>query len=464
MFLDDNYLLNNDVAKNLYFNYVKELPIFDYHCHVSPREIFEDKPFDNYSEISLSGDHYKWRLLRNDGVPENEITGDASPYSKFYSFCRLMPKLIGNPIYVWTHLELRRYFGYEKPLSEATADEAWDAVNSAIRGNKMSPRYFIDASNVSFIGTTDDPCDDLSWHEKLAEDQSFGTTVAPSFRPDKAINVRMPGYAQYIANLGKVCGRGIISLDDLKNALIDRIKLFKAKGMVASDHGLYYFMEKPSENYDLNAVFQKALSGEIPTAAEFDAFQFEMLLFLAAEYRKNDIVMQIHYGAGRNLNSRSFDALGPDTGFDTINPKASQNGLGDFLDALEKNDCLPKTVIYSLDPNDNQMIDSVIGAFQCGGIRGKIQHGAAWWFNDTRQGIISHLHSLSELYVLGNFIGMLTDSRSFLSYVRHDYFRRILCNYLSDVVNEGSYPLDYDALGKIAADISYYNAREYFGF
>ena len=464
MFLDDDYLLDNDTARYLYTNYVKDIPVFDYHCHLSPKDIFEDKCFDNYTEISLSGDHYKWRLLRGEGVSENEITGDADPYTKFYRFCCLLPKLIGNPVYVWTHLELKRYFGYDRPLSEATAADAWEKINGTVRFLKMSPRYFIGCSNVRFIGTTDDPCDDLSWHSRLAWDRSFKTTVAPSFRPDKALNVTSADYRRYIEKLGVVSGTRILSLDDLKNALSGRIRVFKGHGMLASDHGLPYFMEKPEPYQDPDRIFKKALSGEVPSREEYDAFAFEMLTFLAREYKNNDVVMQIHYGAKRDLNSKAFGLLGPDTGFDAIGNCGLKYGLADFLDTLERYDMLPRTVIYSLDPNDNAMIDSVIGAFQGHGIKGRIQHGAAWWFNDTYRGIMDHLRSLSGLSVLGNFIGMLTDSRSFLSYVRHDYFRRILCSFLSEQVNEGSYPRDLDLLGGIAADISYNNAARYFGF
>ena len=464
MFLDEDYLLDNEAAKDIYFNYVKDLPIFDYHCHVSPREIFEDRPFSDYTAIGLSSDHYKWRLLRGEGFPEEEITGDAEPFTKFYNFCRLMPKLAGNPVYVWTHLEIRRYFGYFKPLSEATAEEAWEHINAAIVSKRMSPRYFIGRSGVCFIGTTDDPCDDLSWHSKIASDSTFKTAVAPSFRPDKAVDITRPDYARYISSLGEVCGMNIASPDDLKNALTSRILYFKERGMLASDHGLAYIPEKPSRRIDLGAVFAKVLGGGVSAREESDAFIFDMLTFLAGEYHRNDIVMQIHYGAGRNVNSRSFRALGPDTGFDTIGPKRPANGLADFLDELEKDGRLPKVVVYSLDPCDNALIDSVIGAFQSRGVKGKVQHGAAWWFNDTKRGITDHLQSLSGLSVLGNFIGMLTDSRSFLSYVRHDYFRRILCGYLGRLAEEGSYPMDRDALARIAAGVSFFNAVEYFGF
>ncbi len=463
-FIDKNFMLKGDIAKKLYLETAKDAPIFDYHCHINPQEIYEDKRFKNITELWLGGDHYKWRLMRSNGVPEKYITGDASDYDKFAKFCELMPKLAGNPMYVWCHLELKMYFGYDKPLSEETCDEAWKFLNARLSEPSFSARNIIKRSNVRMIGTTDDPADDLKWHRLIGEDKSFDfCKVLPSFRPDKALHIENRGFAEYIKTLGDSAGIKINSIRSLKEALSERLDYFVSMGMKATDHGLNYFAYKDTDDFEANRILMKVLNGVRPTEYDTVKYMSNLLKFLGGLYVKHNVVMQIHYGAQRNVNRPAFRALGPDTGFDCISTRPSSDYLTAFLNSLLESGSLPKTVIYSLNPQDNEMIDTVIGSFQGEGICGKIQHGAAWWFSDSKPGIEKHLKSLASLTVLGNFIGMLTDSRSFLSYARHDYFRRILCSFIGKLADEGEYPCDEKYLKRIVSDICYYNALNYFG-
>lgn len=463
-FIDDKFMLKGEVAEKLYYGVAAGAPIFDYHCHIDPREIYGDRRFDTITAIWLGGDHYKWRLLRSNGVPEKYITGDATDYEKFEKFCELMPKLIGNPMYVWCHLELKMYFGYEKPLSKETRREAWDFLNAKLREPSFSARGIIKRSNVKMIGTTDDPADDLKWHKLLREDSTFDyCEVLPSFRPDKSLHIENAGFVDYIAKLGKVSDIKIDSLLKLKEALSARLDYFVSLGMKATDHGLNFFAFDQTDDVEADRIFKKVLAGGKPDEIETVKYISNLLVFLGGLYVKHGVVMQIHYGAQRNVNGPAFEKLGPDTGFDCMSTRPASDELTAFLDALIRRNALPKTVIYSLDPHDNEMIDTVIGSFQGEGVCGKIQHGAAWWFNDTKSGIERHLESLANLTVLGNFIGMLTDSRSFLSYARHDYFRRILCSFIGDLVENGEYPEDYNSLKEIVYNICYGNALRYFG-
>ena len=458
-FMDDHFLLRGEAARRLYHDYAKNQPIADYHCHVSPREIWEDKRFDNITEVWLSGDHYKWRVMRSNGVDEHFITGDASPKEKFLAFAACLPKAIGNPMYHWCHLELQRYFGYRGVLNADTAEEVWELTREKLREPDMGVRGLIAKSNVAFIGTTDDPVDSLEWHEKLAADPTMKTVVAPSFRPDKALNIDKPGYLAYIRQLGDAVGYEINSFDSLKRALGDRIAYFDAHGCRAADHGLDSMIYHRG---NAEWVLQKGLAGENVTAEDAEVLKTELLLFCAREYHRLGWVMQLHYNCIRNPNSRMLAKLGPDTGFDCIGPNNGSRKLACLLDALYAEGQLPKTILYSLDASDNEFLDTLIGAFQGTEVPGKIQHGSAWWFNDNKQGMQDQLISLANLSLLGNFVGMLTDSRSFLSYTRHEYFRRILCNLLGEWMENGEYPADFDTVGGMVADISYRNAKRYF--
>ena len=462
-FMDESFLLTNDTAKKLY-SYVKDLPIIDYHCHIDPKEIYEDRKFNDVTEVWLGGDHYKWRLIRSFGVAEEEITGNADNRTKFQRFAEALTGAIGNPMYHWTHLELKRYFGYDGILSEDTAEEVWQLCNKKLKESGMSVRGLIASSNVEVIGTTDDPADTLEWHKKIKEDKTFKTKVVPSFRPDKAVNIDKPGFKEYIDKLSAVYGAELKDFETLKKCMHSRLDLFEEMGCKASDHGLDYVVCRHASDLEVAEIYKKALSGAEISTEEAEKYKTALLIFFAGEYTKRNWVMQIHYGAMRNINGRLFEKLGPDTGFDVISTRCCCEALAQLLDAFRYNDNLPKTIIYSLNPGDNAMIDTIIGAFQGDGIGCKVQHGSAWWFNDTKRGMEEQLASLASLSHLGSFVGMLTDSRSFLSYTRHEYFRRILCNYLGTLVENGEYPDDEKALKQIVEGISYKNAKRYFEF
>ena len=466
-FMDENFLLSNDTARHLYkeFADMSKIPVIDYHCHIDPKEIYEDRQFENITQVWLGGDHYKWRQLRTDGVEEKYITGDASDYEKFEKWASLMPRLIGNPLYHWSHLELRYYFGYEGNLNSDTAKEVWDLVNSKLKTPEFSARNIIRKSNVKLICTTDDPADSLEYHQKIRADESFkDVKVLPAFRPDKAMNIEKKEYASYIDRLSEVSGIKITDFESLKKAMVNRMEFFKENGCSVSDHGLYFVMYEPASEEEVDAIMNKALSGGKITYEEELKYKTEFMLFMARQYNKFNWVMQLHYGCKRDNNSYAFETLGPDTGFDAINDGTSSEGLANFLNGLAITDEVPKTILYSLNPNDNAAIGTVMGCFQGKGVRNRVQQGSAWWFNDNMQGMTDQLKSLANLSVLGNFVGMLTDSRSFLSYTRHDYFRRILCNLIGTWVENGEYPNEDKLLGKIIKGISYNNAIDYFGF
>lgn len=463
-FMDADFLLSTPTAQTLYHQFAKEMPIVDYHCHVSPREIYEDKHFENITQVWLYGDHYKWRVMRSNGVDEYYITGGASDREKFQKFAEALPRAIGNPMYHWCHLELKTFFGYEGVLNADTAEEVWQLTQSVLQRSDMGVRGLINMSNVAFIGTTDDPVDSLEWHAKLAADSSFKTVVAPTFRPDKAINIDKDGWMAYIEQLGRVTGKSIRTVKTLKEALAVRMNHFNQHGCRASDHGLDRTVYAPADSDTVQSIMEKALDGQVVTDREADIFKTEMLVFCAQAYKYLGWVMQLHYNALRNPNSRMFKALGPDTGYDCIGPYNGQAVLAQFLNALDKTNELPRTILYSLDPNDNAAIGTLIGAFQGPDVPGKIQHGSAWWFNDNKQGMFDQMISLANLGLLGNFIGMLTDSRSFLSYTRHEYFRRILCELIGSWVENGEFPNDMKTLETLVRDICYNNAKRYFAW
>ena len=461
-FMTEDFLLETPAARKLYHEYAENLPIIDYHCHIPQKEVFEDRKFENITQVWLGGDHYKWRMIRTNGVVEDEITGSASDRIKFQRFAEALPLAIGNPMYHWTHLELKRYFGVEKPLTGDSAEEIWNICNEKLQTPEFSVRNIIKRSGVAMIGTTDSPTDDLHYHKLIAEDESFDTKVLPSFRPDNVVNIEKPAFADSVKQLATVVGFEINNTDDLKKALTQRLDFFYAHGCRASDHGMDAVVFRKGTKEQIDAAFQKAMEGKTLTVEEIEMFRTDMLLHLGRENAKRNIVMQIHYGVQRNTNTKKFLTLGADTGFDTIAGGGDGIGLAKFLDALAVDNLLPKTIIYSLDPKDNELIDTIIGAFQEPDCPGKIQHGSAWWFSDTKSGMENQLKSLANLSILGNFVGMLTDSRSFLSYTRHEYFRRILCNFIGKLVDNGEYPEDYNALGKIVSGISYENAKRYF--
>lgn len=462
-FMDKDFLLTTPTAQKLFHEFAADMPIIDYHCHVSPQEIYEDRRFENITQVWLGGDHYKWRVMRSNGVEEKYITGDASDREKFQKFAEALPNAIGNPMYHWCHLELKKYFGYEGTLNGDTAEEVWNLCNKKLQEPGMSVRGIIEQSNVAFVGTTDDPVDSLEWHKKIKEDPAIKTIVAPSFRPDKALNIEKDGWKEYVAKLAEVSGVEIKDSTSLEEALAKRIAFFDEVGCRASDHGLDYVMYRPADRAAVDAAFAKAMNGEALTVEEVEEFKTELLLFCAREYAKRGWVLQIHYNCQRNPNKKMLAKLGPDTGYDVINTVNCATAVTGVLNALEEKGELPRTILYSLNPADNQLLDTIIGAFQGSEVPGKIQHGSAWWFNDTKSGMQEQMKSLANLGLLGNFVGMLTDSRSFLSYTRHEYFRRIMCELIGDWVENGEYPNDMKALETIVKGISYNNAARYFG-
>ena len=463
-FMDKNFLLSTPTAQTLYHEHAKKMPIVDYHCHINPQEIAQDRHFDNITQVWLGGDHYKWRLMRSFGVEEKYITGDASDKEKFLKWAEVLGKAIGNPLYHWSHLELRRYFGYEGILNKNTAEEVWELCNRKLSDPAMGARGLIKQSNVKLICTTDDPADSLEWHKMLAKDRDFGVQVLPAWRPDKAMNLEKPTYRVYLKELSEASGIQIDSFANLKAALIRRMDFFASMGCTVSDHALEYIMYDPATEDEIEEIFTKRFSVKPLTESDIRKFKTAFMLFVAGEYSRRGWVMQLHYGTKRDNNTAMFEKLGPDTGYDCINNFTPSNQMADFLNALEVNDALPKTIIYSLNPNDNAAIGTILGCFQDSDAVGKIQQGSAWWFNDHKFGMTEQLTSLANLGNLSGFVGMLTDSRSFLSYTRHEYFRRILCDFIGNMVENGEFPADMDTLGEIVEDISYNNAVRYFCF
>lgn len=462
-FMDDDFLLTTDTAKELYHNYAEKLPIIDYHCHLNPQEIYEDVRYDNITQVWLGADHYKWRQMRSNGVEEKYITGDASDREKFQKWAETLEKAIGNPLYHWSHLELKKYFGYEGHLCGDTAQEVWDLSVEKLKQENMSARGLILQSNVDTICTTDDPVDSLEWHKKIKED-GFQVKVLPAWRPDKAMNIEKSDFCGYIAKLSQVSGVDIKDFDSLMEALKNRMDFFEKMGCTVSDHGLEYVMYEPYELEEVNHIFENRLANGTLSKIEERKYKTAFMVSLGREYAKKNWVMQLHYGVQRDLNKKIFNVLGPDAGIDAINTYSSSIEMGQYLNALAIDDSLPKTIIYSLNPADNAAIGTVIGCFQDSSAVGKIQHGAAWWFNDHKTGMMEQMTSLANLGLLGNFVGMLTDSRSFLSYTRHEYFRRIMCELIGGWVENGEYPNDEKALKQIVEGISYYNCKNYFCF
>ena len=444
-------MLKNSTAKKLY-KMVENLPIIDYHCHLSPKMIAEDYKFRNAFDLFLSGDHYKWRQMRTNGIDEKYITGDADEYEKFLAFAKTMPYLIGNPLYHWTHLELKRYFGIDEVLSEKTAKSIWDRCNELLAKDEFSAKNLILRSNVEVICTTDDPADTLEYHEQLKD---FKTKILPTFRPDKLTGIDKETFIPYVQSIG------VKDYDALVVWVRDRIDYFDKAGCKLSDHAMEYI---PYAIGDPKSAFDKAMAGEKLTLSEIDSFKTAVLKICAEEYTKRSWTMQLHIGAMRNNNTKMYEKLGADTGFDSIADLPIAEQLSRFLNHLEMNDVLPKTILYTLNPKDNYVLGTMLGNFQSSLIPGKIQFGSGWWFNDQRDGMIAQMTSLANLGMISLFVGMLTDSRSFVSYPRHEYFRRIMCNLIGTWVEDGEYPRDMDALKEIVQGIAYNNAKRYFGF
>lgn len=462
--MDENFELFNETAEKLYHQYAKDLPIIDYHCHLSPQEIYENTQFENITQVWLNGDHYKWRAMRANGVEEKYITGNASDYDKFLAWASTVPMLIGNPLYHWTHLELQRYFGIEETLSEKTAPSIWEKVNQLLTSGEWNVRDFIVKSKVEVICTTDDPIDSLEYHEKIKEDKEFNVKVLPSFRPDKGLEINREGFAEWVSKLAEVSDTQIDSYSAFLQALVKRIDFFHEVGCRVSDHALDSMVYAEADEEEVATIFKKAIQGDKVTIEEEQKYKSFTLTFLGIEYHARDWAMQYHINAHRNNNKRMLSKLGPDTGYDSMNDELIAQPLVRLLDSLDEADALPKTILYSLNPRDNITIGTIIGSFQGGGVPGKMQFGTAWWFNDTKLGMIDQMEKLADTGVFSRFIGMLTDSRSFLSYTRHEYFRRIMCNLIGEWVENGEYPNDEEMLEEIVQGISYYNAKEYFDF
>ncbi len=461
-FMDKDFLLTTDTAKKLYHDVAEQMPIIDYHCHINPQEIAEDRKFDNITQVWLGGDHYKWRLMRANGTTEDKVTGDADDREKFRAFAEVMPKLIGNPMYHWSHLELQRGFGIDEPLTPESADEIYDRCNEVLK--QYSARQLMEKFNVKAICTTDDPIDDLHFHEQIAADETMDIKVLPAFRPDKAINIEKVGFAEYIAKLSDVVGRDLKDATDVADALLERIDYFASKGCLCADHGLDYCMYAEPSVEKANEAFAIAMQGERPSKELADAYKTYVTIACAKKYKELNFVMQIHFGCLRDNNKPQFAKLGPDTGYDAVNSQSGVENLSPLLNAFAENDGLPKMILYSLNPADNTAITTIMACFQGGGVAGKMQMGSAWWFNDSRPGMRQQLTDLAANGVLGRFVGMLTDSRSFLSYTRHEYFRRVLCEFIGELVESGQYPNDETQLKQIVADLCYNNTNEFFGF
>lgn len=468
-FMDKDFILSNETAKKLYHGVAAKLPIIDYHCHIDPKEIAENAVFTNITQLWLYGDHYKWRAMRSCGVEEKYITGDASDFEKFKAFATIMPDLIGNPMYHWSHLELKRYFDCDLILCEENAEKIWEMTSNKLAEGNMSVRDIIKKSNVTALCTTDDPISTLEYHKQIAEDKSFKAKVLPAFRPDAGLNCERKGFTDYINTLSKVSGVKITDLSSLKEAYKQRLDYFTSLGCCTADHGIdtrCLYAEAKCRK-DVEDIFLKAFTydGKDITAEEEAIYKTDLNRFFAKEYRERGWIMQFHFGVLRNVNAVMFKELGRDTGFDVIGADTGIAELAKLLSAMESDGGIPKTILYSINPSDNAAIGALLGAFQTSynGMP-KIMQGSAWWFNDNESGMREQMISLANLSAFGRFLGMLTDSRSFLSYTRHEYFRRILCDLVGSWVESGRYPNDEKTLTKLIENICYYNTKNYFNF
>lgn len=453
--MHENYLLSGSLAKSLYEK-AKDMPIYDYHCHLSPEEIWEDRPFANIGEMWLGGDHYKWRMMRGAGVDERLITGDASFHDKFVAYASVLPLAVGNPLAIWSAAELKTCFDIDMPLNRDNAEAIWAAANAYIQKTQMSPRKLIEKFNVRFIGTTDDPCDSLEYHRQLQGDASFATRVTPSFRTDNLLNIQRDGYLEYLQRLSETSGVAIDSFARFLEAIETRILFFKTFGCVFSDVGISDFPSRIADRKECEQTFARVLAGERVARDAYLGFLGRMFVELAVLYRKHRMVMQLHLAAYRNPNSELFARLGGDCGCDCIGKCVDGGDLIRVLDAINERGGLPETIVYSLNPAMNDELASIAGSFR------NVKLGAAWWFNDHKVGIVKVLESLSSIGYLGAFYGMLTDSRSFLSYPRHDFFRRILCSFVADLCENGEVP-DESAVDELIENICYKNIEKRIG-
>jgi len=458
-FMNEHFLLQNSTAIDLY-EHIKNLPIIDYHCHLDASEIANNRRFATVTDLWLKGDHYKWRLMRHNGIPETHITGNAPDDEKFTAFCATIEKCIGNPVYHWAHMEIRKYFNYEDIITANNAAELYSICNTQIARDDFNIHNLLKRSNVEWLATTDDPADNLEHHIKIKTSE-LPIKVSPSFRPSNAMDIEKPTFLQYISRLGESANLSINDWDTLKLALANRVEYFNQAGCKISDHAL----DPPvfgGTISDAEISFKKVINNEPLTNADIIAYKTHILLFLSGEYAKRNWIMQFHMGAQRNNNTPMFKLLGPDTGFDSMSDESFSLALNRLLSTMEENNTLPRTILYPLNPNADDMVAATIGNFAGSGIKGRMQWGSAWWFNDSKLGMTKHITTLANHGILANFIGMLTDSRSFISYPRHDYFRRILANQLGTWVEDGEFPQDMDLLCKIASDIAYNNAKAYF--
>jgi glucuronate isomerase len=463
-FLTDDFLLHSAPARQLYHEHAAQQPIIDYHCHLPPDQIAQNRQFENLTQVWLAGDHYKWRALRANGVPEHYITGDASDWEKFEKWAATVPYTVRNPLYHWTHLELRRYFGITELLTAESARRIWEQCNALLQTPEYRVQGLLTKMQVRVVCTTDDPADDLAHHQAIAR-QPFGTQVLPTFRPDKAMTPEAADYPAYLARLGAAAGINIQTYEDLQAALRQRHDYFAAQGCRLSDHGLEHAYAADYTEAAVAAVFAKARASAVLAPAEVAQFKSAMLVFLAELDWEKGWTQQFHLGAMRNNNARALRQLGPDTGWDSIGDYPQGLALSRFLDRLDDQDKLTKTILYNLNPADNDLFATLIGDFQDGSVAGKMQLGSGWWFLDQKDGMEKQLNALSNMGLLSRFVGMLTDSRSFLSYPRHEYFRRILCNLLGRDVENGELPAEQlPWLGELVERICYGNARDYFGF
>ena len=463
-FMDKDFLLDTESARHLFFDYAKDMPVCDYHCHLSPKEIYENNQPENITQLWLYGDHYKWRAMRSAGIEEKYCTGNASDEEKFLKFAQALQYCIGNPLYHWAHIELQRYFGIDTPLNAKSAPDIYSRANEAIKNGDFRPQSLIAKSNVKIVCTTDDPIDSLEYHKKLGEVDGFDCKVLASFRPDKALNIHLDGFADYIKSLGEVAGVEIKSYKDVISALLKRCDYFNAVGCRVSDQAFEYIPFDIAPDDEIDAVFQRAMNAEKVTQSDGDKYRTALMLALGKKYHELGWAMEIHIGVIRNNSSRMFDLIGADTGFDSVGDREIATELSRFLDALDSTNDLPKTILFNLNDKDNIVLATMLGNFQSSEAESKLQFGPAWWFLDTMDGMTAQMKSLANLGVLGKFIGMETDSRSFTSYGRHEYFRRIMCRLIGRWVEDGMYADDEEMLEEIVKGISYNNAIKYFGF
>ncbi|MCF0147153.1 MAG: glucuronate isomerase [Clostridium sp.] len=462
-FINEDFLLKSETSKKLYKNFACKMPIIDFHNHLNPKDIYEDKIYNNIAEVWLEEDHYKWRAMRSYGINENSITGNSPDYEKFLAWSETVQNLIGNPLYHWTHLELKNYFGIDIPLSPDTATMIWDECNKKLTSKEYSIRNLLKMQNIEILCTTDDPIDSLEYHKKL-KDENFQIKVLPTFRPDKAIDIEKDDFDIYIQKLSKVTTKEINNISHLVDVLKNRLLYFIDNGCFISDHSIEGSFSISTTENEANTIFQNRLSGISPSPIEASKYRGFILKKLGYEYARHNITMQLHIGALRDNSTRILKMVGANSGIDSMNDFNYAKALSSLLNSLDTTNELPKAILYCLNPKDLEMLSTMCGNFQSNktGIKGKIQLGAPWWFSDNKLGIENHIDILSSTGMFSTFVGMVTDSRSFLSFPRHEYFRRILCNKIGLLIDNGEYPDDFNYLGKLIENICYYNSKNYF--